>query len=117
MPPTLTGICLITPDVIRLRAFYEQVLQVEGEGDARHVELLTAGAGLTLFSWQGMEDMAPGCMAGAGHGATIVGFEVADVDAEAARLADAGRADRQAAADLSLGHALGLVSATQTATS
>jgi predicted enzyme related to lactoylglutathione lyase len=29
-------------------------------------------------------------MAGAGHGGTIVGFEVADVDAEATRLADLG---------------------------
>lgn len=86
MSRTLTGICLITPDVIRLRAFYEQVLQVEGEGDDRHVEVHTAGAGLTIFSWQGMEEMAPGSMAGAGHGATIVGFEVADVDAEDTRL-------------------------------
>jgi catechol 2,3-dioxygenase-like lactoylglutathione lyase family enzyme len=86
MSCTLTGISLITPDVIRLRAFYERVLQVEGEGDARHVEMHTTGAGLTLFSWQGMEEMAPGSMTGAGHGGTIVGFEVADVDAEDARL-------------------------------
>jgi len=86
MPRTLTGVCLVTPDVARLRAFYEQVLQVEAEGDTRHVEVRTAGAGLTIFSYQGMEEMAPGSMEGAGHGGMIVGFEVADVDAEDARL-------------------------------
>jgi predicted enzyme related to lactoylglutathione lyase len=81
-----TGICLITNDVPALADFYSQLLGVTAEGDAQHMELHTDGAGIAIFTVQGMEDMAPGCMQGAGHGGCTLGFEVQDVDEEYARL-------------------------------
>ena len=56
------GICLVTPDVPALARFYTEVLGVTAEGDDTHVELHTEGAGMTIFSVEGMEDMAPGSM-------------------------------------------------------
>ncbi|MGC9347392.1 MAG: VOC family protein [Anaerolineae bacterium] len=80
------GICLVTDDVLALADFYVQLLGVQVEGDDTHMELKTEGAGLTIFSIEGMEDMAPGSMKGAGYGSVTIGFEVADVDAEYERL-------------------------------
>ena len=82
----LTGICLITPDVLGLTDFYCQVLGATSEGDAAHAEIHTVGAGLAIFSTEGMDDMAPGSMQGAGAGNTTIMFQVADVDAEYERL-------------------------------
>jgi len=81
-----SGICLITKDVPGLAGFYSAVLGGDAEGDSTHVELHTAGLSLTIFSVNGMERMAPGCMAGAGHGGFTIGFAVTDVDAEYERL-------------------------------
>lgn len=86
----LTGICLITPDVPRLSAFYRDILQVEMEGDATHVELFTQGAGMAIFSTQGMEGLAPGSMQGAGHGSFTIEFQVESADAEFERLKKSG---------------------------
>jgi catechol 2,3-dioxygenase-like lactoylglutathione lyase family enzyme len=84
------GICLITQDVPLLADFYKRVLQVEADGDDTHVELGTRGAHISIFSEQGMEGLAPGSMQGAGKGGFTIGFEVGDVDAEYARLAQMG---------------------------
>jgi catechol 2,3-dioxygenase-like lactoylglutathione lyase family enzyme len=81
-----TGICLITQDVPALAAFYARVLGVEAVGDATHMELRTQGAGIAIFSVEGMEGMAPGSMLGAGTGTFTLMFEVPDVDAEYERL-------------------------------
>jgi uncharacterized glyoxalase superfamily protein PhnB len=81
-----TGICLITKDVLTLVAFYKQVLEVEAQGDATHSELITQGAGIAIFSAEGMEGMAPGSMLGAGYGSLTLMFEVQDIDAEYQRL-------------------------------
>jgi uncharacterized glyoxalase superfamily protein PhnB len=89
-PTQFTGVCLITPDVPALRQFYEQILQIRGDGDETHVELHFAGANLTIFSSRGMEGMAPGSMRGAGSGSFTLEFQVDDVDNEAARLAGLG---------------------------
>jgi predicted enzyme related to lactoylglutathione lyase len=86
------GICLITTDVPRLADFYSRLLGVEAVGDETHVELSTDGAGLTLFSIQGMEGMAPGSMLGAGYGSCILGIRVADVDDEFTRIQELGAA-------------------------
>jgi catechol 2,3-dioxygenase-like lactoylglutathione lyase family enzyme len=67
--PRFNGICLITPDVARLRAFYTAVLRVEAEGDDTFTVLQVEGAILTLFHEPGMEQMAPGILQGAGRGA------------------------------------------------
>lgn len=80
------GICLITRNVPALADFYAQVLGVRAEGDDTHVELKTHGAGLTLFSVDGMEDLAPHSMQGAGYGGFTIGFEVEDVDNEFERI-------------------------------
>jgi uncharacterized glyoxalase superfamily protein PhnB len=80
------GICLITNDVPSLADFYAKVLGVEAEGNDVHAELNTEGAGIAIFSTEGMENMAPGSMQGAGCGSFTTMFEVEDVDAEYKRL-------------------------------
>ena len=80
------GICLITKNVPALARFYTQVLGVQAEGDDRHVELQTEGAHISIFSVDGMEQMAPQSMRGAGYGGFTIGFQVDDVDAEYERL-------------------------------
>jgi len=82
----LMGLCLITKDVLALARFYTAVLGVQAVGDERHMELRTEGAGLAIFSAQGMEEMAPGSMRGAGQGSFTTLFEVEDVDAEYERM-------------------------------
>ena len=82
----LNSICLITPDVPGLRAFYQSVLEVAAEGDDVFTTFSTPGAALTLFSTQGLEDMVPGLMAGAGAGNCFLEFEVEDVDKDYERL-------------------------------
>ena len=86
--PRFNGICLVTPDVIRLRDFYRTVLDVEGEGTESFVQLKTSGAVISIFCESGMERMAPGSMRNHGHGGYTIEFEVEDVDAEYERLMD-----------------------------
>jgi catechol 2,3-dioxygenase-like lactoylglutathione lyase family enzyme len=90
----LYGVCLVTGDVPRLRAFYESIFGVLGEGDDEHVVLAPEGAALTLFSTRGMERMAPGSMAGAGSGNTLLGIHLEGsagiIDATHARLVELG---------------------------
>lgn len=84
------GICLITENVPALAAFYTKVLGVEADGDETHVELRTEGAGLAIYSSDGMESLAPGSMTGAGYGSFTLSFEVQDVDVEYGRLKTLG---------------------------
>ena len=84
------GICLITHNVPALVDFYARVLGVKAEGDEVHAELHTEGAGLAIFSADGMEEMAPRSMQGAGYGSITLGFEVKDVDAEYERIKTLG---------------------------
>jgi len=85
-----TGVCLITQDVIRLSAFYRDLLEVEIQGDHIHVELSTQGAGLFIFSETQMEQMAPGSMQGAGHGCFTIEFQVDDADLAFERILQIG---------------------------
>jgi catechol 2,3-dioxygenase-like lactoylglutathione lyase family enzyme len=80
------GICLITNSVPALADFYAKVLGVKAEGDDVHTVLDTDGAGIAIFSTEGMENMAPSSMQGAGRGSFTTMFEVEDVDAEYERL-------------------------------
>ncbi|MBN1976763.1 MAG: VOC family protein [Anaerolineae bacterium] len=80
------GICLITDNVPALADFYAKVLGVKAEGDGVHAELNTEGAGMAIFSAEGMESMASHSMQGAGRGSFTTMFEVKDVDAEYERL-------------------------------
>ena len=81
-----TGICLITKNVPLLTDFYTKVLGVRAVGDDTHIELITYGASITIFSVDGMERMAPQSMKRAGYGSFTIGFEVKDVDREYERL-------------------------------
>jgi predicted enzyme related to lactoylglutathione lyase len=80
------SVCIVTPDVPQLRAFYASVLQTEAQGDDNFVEFARDGLALTLYSHAGMEGMAPGSTQGAGFGGVVLEFEVGDVDAEYQRL-------------------------------
>ncbi len=82
----LAGICLITKNVLVLVDFYTEVLGVKAEGNDVHAELDTDGAGIAIFSIEGMEGMAPLSTQGAGYGSFTTMFEVKDVDAEYERL-------------------------------
>ena len=82
-----TDICFLTPDVGRLRAFYEAVFQTRSEGDDFHATLSAGGLAFTFDSavhlattdaFSYAEDLHPG--------AAIVSFDVGDADAEFARL-------------------------------
>ena len=81
-----TGICLITEDVPQLVQFYTKVLGCQAEGNDVHADFTPGGAGLAIFTRQGMEEMAPGVMASAGTGSFTIGLEVEDVDAEYERI-------------------------------
>ena len=82
----LNSVCIITPDVPGLRAFYQSVLDVAAEGDDVFTTFSTPGAALTLFSTQGLEEMVPGLMADSGAGNCFLEFEVEDVDEDYERL-------------------------------
>lgn len=80
------GICIITKDVPSLVEFYTRILGAESEGDENHAEFKTIGASLTIFSREGMEEMAPNSMNGAGSGNFIIGIKVENIDEEFERL-------------------------------
>jgi catechol 2,3-dioxygenase-like lactoylglutathione lyase family enzyme len=71
----LNGICLITPNVPALAAFYATVLGVEAVGDDTHVELRVEGAGLAIFRRRDGA-MAPGSCKGPAPGNVAIEFEV-----------------------------------------
>ena len=78
--------CLITQNVRKLCDFYQNVFQVRTETSDTFVAFEPVGVPLTLFHTEGMEQMAPGSMQGAGIGNAVLEFEVDDVDQEYARL-------------------------------
>jgi uncharacterized glyoxalase superfamily protein PhnB len=84
------GICLITEHVLALARFYERVFSAQAQGDDTHAEISFGGLGVAIFSREGMEQMAPGSMRGAGTGSVTLMLEVDDVDAEYERLKELG---------------------------
>lgn len=85
-----TGVCLVTANVPALVQFYTEILVCQAEGDDVHAEFVLDGLSLAIFARQGMEEMAPGSMNGAGRGEVTLAFEVNNVDAEYARLTALG---------------------------
>lgn len=81
-------------DVGALRAFYIQLLQQEPSGDDHWwVDFHLVGEGgaqLTIYSDEGMEQMAPACLDGSGTGRYTIELEVDDIDAEHERLVALG---------------------------
>jgi len=80
------SVCLITQNVRKLRDFYQDVFQIQAEESDTFVAFEPVGVPLTLFHTEGMEQMAPGSMQGAGIGGAVLEFEVEDVDQEYTRL-------------------------------
>ncbi len=86
----IKGICLITPDVAKLRNFYQAVLEMESEGDDTFTAFAVGGITFSLFTEREMERMAPGSTRNAGSGRCTLEFEVDDVDQEFERLTKLG---------------------------
>ncbi|GMQ64670.1 VOC family protein [Vallitalea maricola] len=84
------GICLITKDVMALTKFYGKILNVGFEGDSFHTDIKTQGANISIFSINGMEDMASNSMDGAGYGSMTISFKVDNVDEEYERIKELG---------------------------
>jgi len=80
------SLCIVSRNVPRLRAFYRDVLQEEPNGDDVFAWFSTPRADLVLYDWDKTEELAPGCMRGAGYGGCFLEFGVEDVDVEYARL-------------------------------
>lgn len=85
----LAGVCLIAQDVPALAAFYEALLGQAGYWEGtEHVDF--PGAGFSIFSVSGMEEMAPGSTAGTGTGRAVLSLDVPDADEQARRLPGLG---------------------------
>ncbi len=84
---TYSDLCLITEDVLRLARFYEVVFETKAEENETHSGLNFAGTGISIYKKQAaIETMGFRFPDHAGTGYTILGFNVADVDAEYERL-------------------------------
>lgn len=79
---TFRSVCLITDDVARLRDFYARVLVLPAQGDDTFASFATEGAGLSLFSFEGLEQMTSDAASRGGAGSCFLEFEVTDVDKE-----------------------------------
>jgi len=82
-----TDICFITEDVMRLRAFYENVFGGEAQGDEIHSGLNAGGVAFVFDNVAGVkEDSAFHYVEAGCANNVIIGFDVDDVDAEYRRL-------------------------------
>lgn len=85
--PELTRTCLITSDVDRLVAFYEQVLGIKAVRSGKYYAEFPSGRGvLAIFSVEAQENYIPGSAEAAKNKSVILEFKVADVDQEYRRL-------------------------------
>lgn len=86
-----TDICFITNDVLRLRAFYENVFKAKAEGDEIHSGLSMDGLTF-VFDHVSIAEENPvfRYVSAGGANNVIVGFNVEDVDAEYQRLLSFG---------------------------
>lgn len=82
-----TDVCLITNDVLRLRAFYEEVFGVKAEGDDIHSGISIDGFTF-VFDHVAIAKENPTFyyVESGGANNVIAGFNVGDVDAEYSRL-------------------------------
>jgi catechol 2,3-dioxygenase-like lactoylglutathione lyase family enzyme len=81
-PRSFNSICIVTPDVHRLREFYTAVLRADAQGDDHFAWIVTSRADLVFYTLEGMEAMAPGCTRDVGYGGCVLEFGVQDVDQE-----------------------------------
>lgn len=85
-----SGVCLITKNVPVLVDFYSRILGVKAEGNDTHAEIKIKGLNLAIFSEEGVENMAPGSMIGAGCGSLTINIKVEEADEEYNRLKSLG---------------------------
>lgn len=84
---TLTGACIFTHDVPRLRAFYRDLLGIDPSDEGPEMcAFIAPGAVLSILSAEQMERLAAGSTGGRCGGGFSLEFSVDDPDAEFARL-------------------------------
>jgi len=85
----LTGVSLITKDVVSLAGFYDKALNTKSEIDPVHTVVAVEGAGLFIYNETAAQrDM--GLRFSESPGRFVLQFTVGDVDAEYARLRGMG---------------------------
>ena len=82
---------IVTDDVPKLTKFYRDVTGMTPEGDERYVEFHGPTMALAISSQRMIDLHSRGAAAPRLNGSMILDFEVADVDAERARLAPIAR--------------------------
>jgi uncharacterized glyoxalase superfamily protein PhnB len=86
---TFAGICLVTTDVVRLRTFYEDVLQAKGDGDEVHSVVTLEDPVLAIYN-PALHSESTIPAHDSGGGSVVLEFQVDDVDAEHERLVGLG---------------------------
>ncbi len=84
-----TGVCLVTTDVVRLRTFYEDVLQAEADGDEVHSVVPREDPVLAIYN-PALHSESTIPAHDSGGGSVVLQFRVDDVDAEHERLVGLG---------------------------
>lgn len=85
-----SDIFIITPDVAKLRAFYQKVFDCEAEGDEIHSFMTVAGLGLAIYKRNNaIKDMGFD-LEDAGTGLLTIGFNVDDVHEAYKRIVSLG---------------------------
>jgi uncharacterized glyoxalase superfamily protein PhnB len=85
--PVLTNTCLISSDVHKLAAFYQQILKIAPQFDSEnYVEFRTGAGTLSIFDARAQETYIPGSAESSANRSAILEFRVADVDGEYPRL-------------------------------
>ncbi len=84
-------VSFLTGNVPAMRAFYEAIFGETAEGDDIHCGLSAGGMSLIFYAKSAARDDMGMSLDPAMHGGNVlIGFDVADVDAEFARLAPLG---------------------------
>ncbi len=85
--PNLVYACVLTDNIDRLDAFYRQVLQMEPQSRDAYREFATQPGVFSLWSLAEFRDLVgEGAAQRAAQGSVMLEFQVADADAEYARL-------------------------------
>lgn|GEM_PF-1041616 len=87
---SLTHCCVVTEHARKVGNFYMDVTGCEGEASEKYEELELEGGILAVCSLEISNGMAPGAFVAGENKSVVVGFEVADVDLEYARLIKKG---------------------------
>lgn len=83
----LAQVRIVTGDVPALMRFYQEVIEMTPNGDARYAEFRTPTLALAISSVRMIDQHSGGAAVPAANRTMILDFEVEDVDAERVRLA------------------------------